>query len=970
MELKFSEGDKSVYTMLHSVLAQPFPDPGQTIEAHTFRTVMKEDGQVDYIPEQFRLTRSNDDYEYLEYVSYDTLFHCLTIEQIMLIFECLLNERRILLSANNLSTLTSCMDAISNMPYPFAWQYVFIPILPKSMVSFLGAPMPFLMGILSTSLEDALKEPMEEGVLIVDLDNGEILQAPEDLPPIMPPAATEKLRKSFKKIVASPKRHMELSIDVAHSLIKFWCSLFGNYGKYMDPVYDTPQGTSSNASQLALIPSSSATGIEKQPSASHGTVQPSTPPSSYRFNFDRFVKSKAADIKKFLVAFKEYQLYDCFIGEREDWMKKGIIDYCIILRAQNAKKKDSIVAVKAKFRSHVDKMLAAWNAEPASAPKKSRATTISSSQEGIDSRKDSTDRESTDSDARHPSPDSRSLSATADSDSEDASTQSQGKSDKASKAAPGVPSVPPKPSKKDRKTGAMPPATVAPSGAKVAPTTTPKHSKSNGTATVSAPVATTTAPSIPFGSRFTFKPTPLTDGIFEKQIWKLCNVEALADAQVSSNEGHKYWVYTPVLFQRLPSLADVKKVDGAIPVPLSDDAIELLLQWVFSDELLIDTADSVLELLAAFPPVSSKKGSVNQLRQLTAITAIQKIAPENALPYVKVFAKGNLDDPLIAAVLTASKLAISKFSPEEMTPLARRQLGAVSHVTLASILHLHSSFSARQEAQDAVNDVVNGSSSSFSTSSSSSSSSKPKGLVTDLTSLMESGNYSDMTLIFPSKVGDKSTADKDIEIKVHSKILTARSPHLSRILTHNAMSPVTILNVPAAQFRILMPFIYTGKLGKDVKDDRESVFELVQAAHVLDLDTLSFREALHVALSALFTTSSVFEFLTAPATSDGSLQHPAERAVLVGAAAHYLANHPTIFYRPEKLKSLEPDVWECIFKYAYAPTVPTTISSPHVRTAAEENFPPKSPRPTEPSSAQSSPNDKVAPIAVAPKKKK
>lgn len=951
--------------MLHSVLAQPFPDPGQTIEAHTFRTVTKDDGQVDYIPEQFRLTRSNDDYEYLEYVSYDTLFRCLTVEQIMLIFESLLNERRILLSANNLSTLTSCMDAISNMPYPFAWQYVFIPILPKSMLSFLGAPMPFLMGILSTSLEDALKEPMEDGVLIVDLDNGEIIQAPEDLPPIMPPAATEKLRKSLKKIVASPKRHMELSIDVAHSLIKFWCSLFGNYGKYMDPVYDSVQN-SSNSSQLALIPSSSAAADHEKPSAASGTVTvPTGPPSSYRFNFDRFVKSKAADVKKFLVAFKDYQLYDCFIQEREDWMKKGIIDYCIILRAQNAKKKDSIVAVKAKFRSHVDKMFAAWNAEPASAPKKNRATTISSSQEGIASRKDSTDRESTDSDARHPSPDSRSLSATADSDSDDASTQSQGKSEKSAKAGPNIPSVPPKPSKKDRKTGATPPATTTASAGKVAPTTTPKHSKTNGSTPVSAPIATTSAPSIPFGSRFTFKPTPLTDGIFEKQIWKLCNVEALADAQVSSNEGHKYWVYTPVLFQRLPSFADIKKVDGAIPVPLSDDAIELLLQWVFSDELLIDTADSVLELLTGFPPSNSKKGSVSQLRQLTATTAIQKIAPENALPYVKVFAKGNLDDPLIAAILTASKLTISKFSPDEMTPLARRQLGAVSHITLASILHLHSSFSARQEAQESVDAVINGPASSSSTTSPSS---KPKGLLTDLTALMESGNYSDMTLIFPAKAG--SASDKDVEIKVHSKILTARSPHLSRILGHNAASPVTILNVPATQFRLLMPFIYTGKLGKDAKEDRESVFELVQAAHVLDLDTLSFREALHTALSALFTTSSVFDFLNAPVSSDGSLQHPAERAVLVGAAAHYLANHPTIFYRPEKLKSLEPDVWECIFKYAYAPVASNAISSPHTRSAAEECLPPKSPRPSESTSTQSSPNDKAAPIAVTHKKKK
>lgn len=963
--------------MLHSVLAQPFPDPGQTIEAHTFRTVVKDEGQVDYIPEQFRLTRSNDDYEYLEYVSYDTLFRCLSVDQIMLIFECLLNERRILLSANNLSTLTSCMDAISNMPYPFAWQYVFIPILPKSMLSFLGAPMPFLMGILSTSLEDALKEPMEEGVLIVDLDNAEIIQSPEDLPSTMPPAATEKLRKSLKKIVASPKRHMEFSIDVAHSLIKFWYSIFGNYSKYMDPIYDSALTSSNNASQLALVPadaSSKAAAEEKgttSSTASNAVIIPTGPPSSFNFNFDKFVKSKSADVKKFLVEFRQCQLYDCFMQEREEWMKKGLIDYCIIVRAQHAKKKDSIAAVKMKFRSQVDKMIAAWNAEPTTAPKKIRPnTTIGSSQEGIAGRKDSTDRESTDSDARYPSPDTRSLSTTADSDSDEGS-HSLGKSQEKLKGAAVVPSVPPKPAKKDRKMTAPSAAT----NSKVAPSTTPKpHSKSNGQAATSSPppaATTVTVPSIPFGSRFTFKPTPLTEGNFEKQIWKLCNVESLADAQVASNEGHKYYIYSPVLFQRLPSISEAKKENDAIPLPLSDDAVELLLQWVFSDEMLIDTAESVLELLLAFPPSSSssKKGSVSQLRQILASTAIQKITSENALYYVKAFAKSDTsDDPLIMAVLNAAKLTISKFTSEEMTPLVRRQLSAANYTTLASVLHLHTSASARHEAQDSVDAALNNPRSSLSSSSST-----KRGLAHDLSALLESGTYSDVTLVFPPKSNDKSgtTAkdDKEVEIKAHSKILAARSPHLSKVLGLNLGGPVKILNVSAAHFRLLLPFIYTGKLSDDIKEDRDSVLELVQAAHVLDLDTLSFREALHSTLSTRFTTSSVFEFLNAPAPSDGSLQHPAERAVLVGAAAYYLAHHPTIFYRPEKLKSLEPDVWECIFKYAYAPSKANSNASSHGHEADNEGSL-KSPRVSDSSTSHASSSDKNTSNSSAHKKKK
>lgn len=1021
VELKFAEGDKSVYTLLHSVLAQPFPDPGRTIEAHTFRAVLQEDGQTDYVPEQFRLTRSNDDYEYLEYVTYDTLFRSLDVDKILLIFECLLSERRILVVAKNLSTLTSCMDAISNMPYPFAWQYVFIPILPKTMLSFLCAPMPFLMGILSSSLEAALKEPMEEGVLIVDVDNNEILQAPEDLPPTLPVAAIEKLRKSLKKIVASPKRHMEFSIDVAHSLIKFWTSLFGNYSKYMEPVYETNASSPTPSTQnSALVPvnggqetankvaaSSSAT---NSPSSEHpsSSSAPSNapnsvtqgPPVAYHFNFERFTKSKAVDVKKFLTAFRQFQLYDCFMQEREEWMKKGLINYCIILRASNAKKKDSIAAVKAKFRSQVDKMFAAWNNESATnsngAKKVRPVTTVSVDTDS--SRKDSTDTR----DSRE-SPDSSAAIQESGSDSEASgySSSNATKGTERPRAATVAPTVPAKPAKGNRKLTTA--NTVSSSTKDVAPPETPKRQTnrtlSNSADQPSASSVSDTSPpkkAIPFSSRFTFKPTPLIEGTFDKQIWKLCNVEAFADTQLASNEGHKYWAYSPVLFQRLPELSKVEKVGNVIALPLSDGAIELLLEWVFGDEVWIENVEPILELLTHFPHsksatnatssstshssarsakesssketstssrdhASNSNDSSSHLRYVLATSALKKICMDNVVQFVKVFSgqKANQEDPLVVAILNAAKLLVANFKPEDMTPLVRRQLSAVTYTTLASILHMHSSASARQEAQDCVDQLLKEKPSGSSSSARSwksygggslcarSNGSDAKVLAGDLLKLLESGEFSDVTLVFPaaqSKSSDASSA-KEVEIKAHAKILAARSPHLAKILGLN-LGPdhqTKILNVSAANFKALLPFIYSGRL-EDVKEDREKVYELVQAAHVLDLDSVAFRTALYANLSTQFTTTSVFEFLDVPTTEDGSLQHPAERAVLVGAAAHFLANHATIFYRPEKLKTLEPDVWECIFKNAYAPTAESAApTSP--RSVKDE--PKKSPRPVD-----------------------
>ena len=47
--------------------------------------------------------------------------------------------------------------------YPFTWQHIFVPVLPPSLLTFCCAPMPFVLGILRTSLEEAAKQPLDTG---------------------------------------------------------------------------------------------------------------------------------------------------------------------------------------------------------------------------------------------------------------------------------------------------------------------------------------------------------------------------------------------------------------------------------------------------------------------------------------------------------------------------------------------------------------------------------------------------------------------------------------------------------------------------------------------------------------------------------------------------------------------------------------------------------------------------------------
>lgn len=58
-----------------------------------------------------------------------------------------------------------------------AKKHIYIPVLPKSLLSFVCAPMPFVVGILKSELDEVLRQPMDE-VLIIDVDNNYFIRTP------------------------------------------------------------------------------------------------------------------------------------------------------------------------------------------------------------------------------------------------------------------------------------------------------------------------------------------------------------------------------------------------------------------------------------------------------------------------------------------------------------------------------------------------------------------------------------------------------------------------------------------------------------------------------------------------------------------------------------------------------------------------------------------------------------------------
>jgi DENN (AEX-3) domain len=115
------------------------------------------------------------------------LFECLDIDNIILVWRCLVLERQVLLTSTQLSILTTASEILLSLLFPMRWSHAYIPVVPSFMIPILSAPMPFLCGINKANLAEALYDLSPECV-VVDLDKNLVTLGPntEPLPPSHP----------------------------------------------------------------------------------------------------------------------------------------------------------------------------------------------------------------------------------------------------------------------------------------------------------------------------------------------------------------------------------------------------------------------------------------------------------------------------------------------------------------------------------------------------------------------------------------------------------------------------------------------------------------------------------------------------------------------------------------------------------------------------------------------------------------
>ncbi|XP_030755437.1 uncharacterized protein LOC115881873 [Sitophilus oryzae] len=103
--------------------------------------------------------------------------HNLPSDILLKIFSSLLLERKVILISSTISDLSSCVDSLQSILYPFTWYHTFIPILPESLWDIVESPTPVVCGVLSP--EAVLNRKIENGI-VVNLDTKAVLSEEGD----------------------------------------------------------------------------------------------------------------------------------------------------------------------------------------------------------------------------------------------------------------------------------------------------------------------------------------------------------------------------------------------------------------------------------------------------------------------------------------------------------------------------------------------------------------------------------------------------------------------------------------------------------------------------------------------------------------------------------------------------------------------------------------------------------------------
>ncbi|XP_017123257.1 DENN domain-containing protein 1C isoform X2 [Drosophila elegans] len=196
-------------------------------------------------------------------------------KEMIAVFAAMLAERRIIFTSRHLDRLSSCIQAANAFLYPMVWQHIFIPVLPWEFKDYLGAPMPYLIGVPEPVLETVTSDELGE-VVILNCDT-KIFESPFDDVHNLP-----------TEIVSQLKKHLNHTHDHIGDRISkiFLNALVQLIGGYRDAV------------------------------EYHET--------SKTFSPQKFIESRPAHLRPFLAKMMDLQIFAQFIDDRLNMLNSGL----------------------------------------------------------------------------------------------------------------------------------------------------------------------------------------------------------------------------------------------------------------------------------------------------------------------------------------------------------------------------------------------------------------------------------------------------------------------------------------------------------------------------------------------------------------------------------------------------------------------------------------------------------------------
>ncbi|XP_077574624.1 DENN domain-containing protein 1B [Stigmatopora nigra] len=197
------------------------------------------------------------------------------VTNLLHLYASMLFERRILIFACKISTLTSCVHALGALLYPMHWQHIFIPVLPSHLLDYCCAPMPYLIGVHSSFAEKVRSKGLEEA-LVFNVDTNTLENPFNDLKKL-PSDVVSELKVCLKRhaITAGSR--------VSHAFLKAQSELFGGY---KDALQNEKGG-------------------------------------EIYFNKDLFLEHKSSSMRQFLQSAIHLQFFKQFIDARLEILKAG-----------------------------------------------------------------------------------------------------------------------------------------------------------------------------------------------------------------------------------------------------------------------------------------------------------------------------------------------------------------------------------------------------------------------------------------------------------------------------------------------------------------------------------------------------------------------------------------------------------------------------------------------------------------------